>query len=195
MNAIKILLAIVLCTYASLSVAEQATVTMRQVDSKGSGNSVGTIRVADHKDGLALLPKLKGLPSGEHGFHVHDNPSCQPMEKDGQNVAGLAAGGHYDPEKAGKHASPMGKGHRGDLPALVVDDKGMATKRMVAPRLKVSDLKGRSLMIHAGGDNYSDDPQPLGGGWRTDCLWRGKVVPDGDTVIYEVRSDFVIRVR
>jgi Cu-Zn family superoxide dismutase len=169
MHAIKILLALGLCTYASLSVAEQVTVTMHQVDSKGIGNSVGTIRAADHKDGLTLLPKLKGLPAGEHGFHVHENPSCKPMEKDGQNVAGLAAGGHIDPEKAGKHAGPMGKGHKGDLPALVVDDKGMATERMVAPRLKVSDLKGRSLMFHAGGDNYSDDPKPLGGGARITC--------------------------
>jgi superoxide dismutase, Cu-Zn family len=25
-------------------------------------------------------------------------------------------------------------------------------------------LKGHSLMIHAGGDNYSDQPKPLGGG-------------------------------
>ena len=33
-----------------------------------------------------------------------------------------------------------------------------------APRLKVADLKGKSLMIHAGGDNYSDTPAPLGGG-------------------------------
>jgi Copper/zinc superoxide dismutase (SODC) len=26
------------------------------------------------------------------------------------------------------------------------------------------DVKGRSVMIHAGGDNYSDQPAPLGGG-------------------------------
>jgi Cu-Zn family superoxide dismutase len=30
--------------------------------------------------------------------------------------------------------------------------------------LKAADLKGRSLMIHAGGDNYSDYPAKLGGG-------------------------------
>jgi Cu-Zn family superoxide dismutase len=28
----------------------------------------------------------------------------------------------------------------------------------------MSDVKGRSLMIHAGGDNYADQPAPLGGG-------------------------------
>ena len=28
----------------------------------------------------------------------------------------------------------------------------------------VSALRGKSVVIHAGGDNYSDQPQPLGGG-------------------------------
>jgi Cu-Zn family superoxide dismutase len=28
----------------------------------------------------------------------------------------------------------------------------------------MADVKGRSLMIHAGGDNYADQPAPLGGG-------------------------------
>ena len=47
---------------------------------------------------------------------------------------------------------------------LTVDVGGKATKAVVAPRLKVSDVKGHSIMIHAGGDNYSDQPAPLGGG-------------------------------
>ena len=38
------------------------------------------------------------------------------------------------------------------------------SKTVVAPRLKVSDLAGHALVIHAGGDNYSDQPAPLGGG-------------------------------
>jgi Cu-Zn family superoxide dismutase len=84
--------------------------------------------------------------------------------KDGKHVAALAAGGHYDPLKTGKHEGPYGKGHLGDLPALYVGSDGKATMPVVSPRLKVSDLKGRSLMIHAGSDNYSDYPEPLGGG-------------------------------
>jgi Cu-Zn family superoxide dismutase len=35
---------------------------------------------------------------------------------------------------------------------------------VLAPRLNLDDMSGRSLMIHAGGDNYSDDPELLGGG-------------------------------
>ena len=38
------------------------------------------------------------------------------------------------------------------------------TQPVLAPRLNMADLKGRSLMIHAGGDNHADHPAPLGGG-------------------------------
>ena len=31
-------------------------------------------------------------------------------------------------------------------------------------RLKTTDLAGRAIIIHAGGDNYSDNPKKLGGG-------------------------------
>jgi Cu-Zn family superoxide dismutase len=86
------------------------------------------------------------------------------MVKDGKPVAGLAAGGHYDPHKTTKHEGHSGHGHLGDLPALIVDGSGRAATAMTAPRLKLSDVKGRSLMIHTGGDTYSDSPAPLGGG-------------------------------
>ncbi|MFZ0889439.1 MAG: superoxide dismutase family protein [Candidatus Binataceae bacterium] len=55
-------------------------------------------------------------------------------------------------------------GHRGDLPVLVVDSRGDATEAVTAPNLTVEQIRVRSGMIHAGGDNYSDTPAPLGGG-------------------------------
>jgi Cu-Zn family superoxide dismutase len=30
--------------------------------------------------------------------------------------------------------------------------------------MKLSEVKGKALMIHAGGDNFADQPKPLGGG-------------------------------
>ena len=56
-------------------------------------------------------------------------------------------------------------GHLGDLPVLVVNNDGKATDPVTAPRLKkLDEVKGKSLMIHVGGDNMSDQPKPLGGG-------------------------------
>lgn len=140
------------------------TVEMKFVDGKGEGRPVGRVIVSPSPYGLVFTPELGGLPPGLHGFHVHENPSCAPKEKDGTMVPALAAGGHYDPAGSGKHGTPWGDGHLGDLPALYVDHEGRATNPVLAPRLKLADLKGRSLMIHVGGDNHADHPAPLGGG-------------------------------
>jgi superoxide dismutase, Cu-Zn family len=164
MKTITTLAIVLLAAIAAPVFAETVTVTVNQLSEKGVGKSIGTIRAEDSKDGLVLSTDLKGLTPGDHGFHVHENPSCDAKEKDGKKVAGLAAGGHYDPGKSGKHMGPKGKGHLGDLPALTASKDGSSKARLVAPRLKVADLKGRSLMIHDGSDNYSDDPKPLGGG-------------------------------
>jgi superoxide dismutase, Cu-Zn family len=140
------------------------TVPMTMVDEKGVGNPVGQIVIGESPYGLVFTPALSGLAPGLHGFHVHENPSCAPMEKDGKMVAALAAGGHYDPAGSKKHGLPWGDGHLGDLPALYVDGNGSATNPVLAPRLKLADVKGHSLMIHVGGDNHADHPAPLGGG-------------------------------
>ena len=164
MRKTLILMSVVLSFAATPVLAAPVTVTMHAIDEKGVGQSLGTIRAEDGPGGLALSTDLKGLPPGAHGFHVHENPSCLPKEKDSKMTAGLAAGSHYDPNKTGKHEGPQGAGHVGDLPVLTVAADGSARLQLVAPRLKLADLKNRSLMIHAGGDNYSDQPQPLGGG-------------------------------
>ncbi|MBF0506232.1 MAG: superoxide dismutase family protein [Nitrospirae bacterium] len=144
--------------------AGDVVVKVNLVNEQGIGKEIGTITASDSKYGLILTPQLSGLTPGPHGFHVHEKPDCSHVMKDGKAVPALAAGGHYDPAKTGKHEGPYGEGHLGDLPPLYVTADGKATIPVLAPRLKLADIKGRSLMIHAGGDNYSDAPAPLGGG-------------------------------
>ncbi len=134
------------------------------MDAKGTQASVGSVTATDTKYGVVFTPSLSGLPAGLHGFHLHQNASCAPKEKDGKMTPALEAGGHYDPAKTERHAAPWGDGHLGDLPALFVDASGAATQPLLAPRLKMSDLSGRALMAHAGGDNHADHPAVLGGG-------------------------------
>lgn len=139
-------------------------VAVNLVDAEGGTRPVGTISVESRPYGVLFIPKLEGLPPGLHGFHVHEKPDCGPAMKDGIKTAALAAGGHFDPQKTGRHDGPYGSGHLGDLPPIYVDAAGQATQPVLAPRLRLEDLKGHSLMIHAGGDNHADHPQPLGGG-------------------------------
>jgi Cu-Zn family superoxide dismutase len=152
---------ILLCAAHAAAVT---TVEIFKVDDKGIGSSLGQVSVADSRYGLVLSPMLSGITPGLHGFHVHQNPSCEAMEQNGKRVPALAAGGHYDPADSKRHDTPWGDGHLGDLPALFVDAEGKANQPVLAPRLKKSDLAGRSLMIHVGADNHSDHPAPLGGG-------------------------------
>ncbi len=145
------------------ALAEDVSMSFLSVD--GVGKSAGTITLKDTKGGLQLTPHLKGLPPGEHGFHVHEKGSCEPGMVNNQMAAGGAAGGHFDPKGTKAHKGPMATdGHQGDLPFIVVAADGTATKAVVAPHLKLAEGKGRAVMVHVGGDTYSDTPAPLGGG-------------------------------
>ncbi len=151
------------------AVAEEVVVEMHAVSAEGVGDVLGVIHAYDSDNGLVLSMKLTGLTPGAHGFHLHENGSCEPGEKDGKMSAALQAGGHFDPHGSGHHLGPSGDGHAGDLPLIFVEEDyaaadGAVPLVAVAPRLTVADIKGRALMIHEGGDNYRDEPKPLGGG-------------------------------
>ena len=133
---------------------------MHHLSSTGVGRKIGYVTLTDTPDGLLLEPDLRDLPPGAHGFHVHEFGNVEP--KDGKS--GGMAGEHYDPEKTGVHLGPYRDGHLGDLPRLLVDADGTATRSVLAPRLELEDVAGRALIIHSGGDNYSDFPLPNGGG-------------------------------
>lgn len=166
MNVKKTLIffAAVAVVSAGTAFAADLLVQMNLVDAQGVGKAIGTVTITEGPGGLVLTSALTDLPPGAHGFHVHQNASCAAGEKDGKAVAGLAAGGHYDPAATARHEGPDGAGHLGDLPALTAGADGKVTQPVSAQRLKLADVRGRSLMIHAGGDTYADVPAPLGGG-------------------------------
>ena len=80
------------------------TVQMHAVNAKGTAEAIGSVSISESAYGLVFTPQLKGLEPGVHGFHIHENPSCEPATKDGKPVAAGGAGDHFDPEKTGKHA-------------------------------------------------------------------------------------------
>ncbi|OOF69246.1 superoxide dismutase family protein [Rodentibacter caecimuris] len=145
---------------------EKLNVNVALLDPIGGNQAVGTVEISESPYGLVFTPHLNKLTPGLHGFHIHQNPSCEAKEKDGKLTAGLGAGGHYDPYNSGKHGFAWSDdSHLGDLPALFVDTEGNANYPVLAPRLKtLSQIKNRALMIHQGGDNHADHPKALGGG-------------------------------
>lgn len=140
-------------------------IPLHAVNDQGIGTRLGTVKVTPSLHGLVFTPDLGNLEPGAHGFHLHRHPSCAPTGKGGQASAAAAAGRHWDPEKTDQHGAPWGDGHLGDLPALLVTADGEARQPVLAPRLdSLNALRGLSLMVHAGGDNHADHPQPQGGG-------------------------------
>lgn len=147
--------------------ADSLNIDIHAATEQGQGAHLGKITVEETAYGLLFTPHLKDLAPGIHGFHIHDKPDCGPStDAQGKVTPAGAAGGHMDSEKTDKHLGPYNQeGHLGDLPAVYVDADGTAAYPVLAPKLtKVSQIKNRSIMIHAGGDNHSDDPAPLGGG-------------------------------
>jgi Cu-Zn family superoxide dismutase len=156
--------AIACCLAATTAPAASTAIEVNAIAASGIGAGIGKVTLTDTREGLLVVPDLRGLAPGQHGFHVHEKPDCGAGMQNNAPAAGLAAGGHYDPKHSTKHEGPHGAGHLGDLPVLVVESDGRATLPVLAPRLKLAQLRGRALMIHAGGDNYADQPAPLGGG-------------------------------
>lgn len=151
---------------AGTAQAEQLVATMHAVSADGTGQTLGTVMITPTDGGASFLVQLQGLPAGEHGFHVHAMGDCGPGNNaEGHMAAAMQAGGHWDPQGTKAHRGPEGDGHLGDLPVLTAQADGMVNTSVVAPRITdISALRGKALMIHAGGDNYSDEPKPLGGG-------------------------------
>lgn len=165
------------------SLAGEVSVTVNKISADGVGAEIGTITLKDSAHGLVVTPNLRDLPPGNHAFHIHENPNCGAGTKDGRKVAGLQAGGHYDPMAKGhgmkhdmKHGGNMqhggmkhgaaGKPH-GDLPQLTAAADGTATEPVVTVKLKAEQVRGRAIMIHRYGDN--DPGKPKGGGPRYAC--------------------------
>lgn len=165
MNARVLPVVVLMLAAVPIAYAATGTVTINKIDANGVGAAIGTLTLEDTSGGLKITPDLSDLPAGSHGFHLHANGDCGPGDQNGTKAAGFAAGGHFDPAKTGKHLGPESTdGHKGDMPVLVVDASGKATQPIVVPRLTVAEAQGHAIVIHAGGDNYSDTPVPAGGG-------------------------------
>lgn len=156
-------LAVALPSPASAQERELAGTTLRLADGRAVGqvvffgvNDTGT-RVR------ATVDMPRGNPmAGFHGFHVHAN-------SDPANGSGCVA----DPAQpsstwfvsADGHLAEAGQahgGHAGDLPPLLLTEKGRAYAVSITDRLHVADVLDRAVMLHAGPDNVGNVPVGTG---------------------------------
>ena len=153
---------------------QQLSVEMYKVSEAGIGDKIGVITITEGNSGATFMVAVAGIPAGAHGFHIHEKGDCATALKDGKPEAAGAAGSHYDPYAKNAHKGPSGGGHAGDLPLLTANATGI-NHAVEAPGLKVADIRGRALVIHESGDNYTDSPENGGSKSRIAC----GVVPKG----------------
>jgi superoxide dismutase, Cu-Zn family len=140
--------------------AQTAKAALKSTD----GKDVGTVELTQTPSGVLLKVSVKGLPAGEHAFHVHAVGKCEPPFD--------SAGGHFNPGGK-KHGLMAPDGHHaGDMPNLHIPQNGelvgeVLNSAVTLERGKAQSVfgpNGTAIVIHAGVDDYKTDPAGNAGG-------------------------------
>lgn len=118
------------------------------------GHVVGRVWFKQRRRGgpVLVFARVRGLPPGFHGFHVHTTGACEPP-------GFTSAGGHLNPTGA------IHGDHAGDLPSLLVNESGRGLLATVTDRFSIADLRdadGSAVIVHAGRDNFANIPPRYG---------------------------------
>lgn len=110
-------------------------------------NLSGQVKFYQKRGYVLVLAEIKGLPktdSGFFGFHIHEGEGCE-------GEAFSKSGSHYNPQKTPHPA------HAGDLPTLMLC-KGGAYLAFATDRFKVTDIIGKTVIIHDRPDDFTSQP-------------------------------------
>ncbi len=104
--------------------------------------------------GTLVAAEITGLPhcackcqSSFFGFHIHGGNCCNGNEKDPFANAGT----HYNPTNS-EHPC-----HAGDLPVLL-NSGGYAFSVFLTDRFNVSEVTGKTVIIHSAPDDFTTQP-------------------------------------
>jgi Cu-Zn family superoxide dismutase len=112
----------------------------------------GTIELQQEKGYVLVTGEVRGLTPGKHGFHIHEFGDLRATD-------GMSAGGHYNPHKK-PHGKPDARErHEGDLGNIEANAEGIAKVNVKAMGLDLSNVLGRSVVVHEKPDDFS---QPVG---------------------------------
>ncbi|MGA7253291.1 MAG: superoxide dismutase family protein [Pseudolabrys sp.] len=161
MKILVTLIGAIILALTSLPVAAQSAKALLK---SGEGKDVGSAELTQTPAGVVIRLAVKGLPAGEHAFHVHGVGKCEPPF--------TSAGGHFNPSGK-KHGMMAAEGyHAGDMPNLHIPTSGEIVVEVLNAAITLEKGKanslfgpdGTALIIHAGKDDYKTDPTGEAGG-------------------------------
>jgi len=124
----------------------------------GKSHVHGVVRFSQVEDGVKIVADIEGLkPDSRHAFHIHEFGDVTSAGTDGKS-----AGGHYNPGHV-LHGGPDSPPHHaGDLGNLAADARGIAHLERVIVGITIAGdrdpILGRSVIIHAGEDDFATQP-------------------------------------
>jgi len=117
-------------------------------------NIKGQVYFKETKDGVIVTAQIYGLPISKNncsgkffGFHIHEGNSCSGNSED--EFANVKT--HYNPTNC---PHPL---HVGDLPPLL-ENNGYAYMSVLTNKFKISDIIGKTVIIHDMPDDFTTQP-------------------------------------
>lgn len=114
----------------------------------------GNMYLYQTRYGVLVVTEVNGLPDDENkcdssvfGFHIHSGESCTGNSDD----PFADALGHYNPDDC-EHPH-----HAGDMPPLF-SNNGYAFSVFLTDRFLVSEIKGKTVIIHSMPDDFKTQP-------------------------------------
>lgn len=117
----------------------------------------GLAQFYQKENGVFVSAMVSGLTPGDHGFHVHENGSCDD--------AGKAAGGHFNPHGVEHGYLPddgLEHAHLGDMGNITIGEDGSGKIEVLLPHVTLTGdngISGKAVIVHAGEDDFG---QPVG---------------------------------
>ena len=132
---------------------QQAICVIRPIGSSGVS---GTLHLVKRGDVIEIRGQIEGLTPGKHGFHIHEFGDLSDA------TTGKSAGGHFNPTNQPHGTQDASQRHVGDLGNIEAGKDGNAVVNIRDSVIQFSgphSIIGRSLLIHAGADKFT---QPAG---------------------------------
>lgn len=121
-----------------------------------SGSQVtGTVTFTEESGGVEIAVDVRGLPPGDHGFHLHEVGDCSAPDA-------KSAGDHFNPDKHPHGGPDATQHHAGDLGNLTAGPDGTVKETRKAKGLTVAEgrtsVVNRAVVIHEKADDLKSQP-------------------------------------